>query len=126
MLNRRVFNAVVGSIPFVGMNFKEQKNELAEYILNKISEQHTIEEIRAVEIEWLHYSVKGPTWFYFHLKDRWNTKVWAIIPQEFDTGLDNLIEVSKIIEDNGIECFLMFVDRGYQKTDKIVYNEVLG
>lgn len=121
MLNRRLFNAIVGTIPFIGIKEQEKRNELAEYILNEISKQHAIENVKAIGIEWLHYSVKGPTWFYFQLKDSLNVKTWIKIPLEFNTGLDNLMEVSNIIYNKGIECPLIFVDRGYCKSDELWY-----
>lgn len=112
MLNRRIFNAIVGTIPFIGLNPKEQKNELAEYIFQKISEQHAIEDIKVIGIEWQHYSVELPTWFYYQPKDRIHTKIWATIPQKFNTSTDNLIKASKVIEGKNIECFLVLVDSG--------------
>lgn len=121
MLNRRLFNAIVGTIPFVGIGSQEQKNELAEYILNKISKHSSIEEIKAIGIEWFHYSVKGPTWFCFQLKDKWNTRIWAMIPSEFDISTNNLIEVCKIMEDKNIECSLIVMSGEDYNTNKKWY-----
>lgn len=98
MLNRRIFNAIVGTIPFIGLNPKEQKNELAEYILQKISERTNLDNIENFTIGYCIYLRDNKTpeyspcvYFSYNLKNDKRTTIWDLLEKKnFDLTEDNL------------------------------------
>lgn len=98
MLNRRLFNAIVGTIPFIGISHKEQKNELVEHILQKISNRTSIDNVENLIIGYDIYlrenkTPEYPPCFYFsyNLKDDKKTTIWNSLQRKgFDLTEDNL------------------------------------